>query len=327
MINSFCALILSMKTYTGFKRLLLILAIVLLLLSMLYLFVGNESLTVTPASRAALPGEFIELSQDFTHYELSGEAGAPLVVLVHGFSVPYYVWDPTAAALSAAGFRVLRYDWYGRGYSDRPGGSYDAEMYITQLRELTSALVPGKSFHLVGLSLGAPFSAAFANLYPASVRSLTLISPEVLPVSPAAIFPMNLPVLGEFVMKCYMVPFYLPQSQIKDAYNPASLPNWEAQYRPQLAYKGTRRALLATIRSLPATNFLREYERIGNSSLPVQIIWGQQDQSVSRDAVEAARQAMPRAHYLEVKDAAHLPHYEQPALVNAALIEFIESGD
>jgi len=47
-------------------------------------------------------------------------ARGPAVALVHGFSVPYYVWDPTAPELARAGFRVLRYDLYGRGYSDRP---------------------------------------------------------------------------------------------------------------------------------------------------------------------------------------------------------------
>ena len=38
----------------------------------------------------------------------------PLVVLVHGLSVPYYIWDSTAASLAAAGHRVIRYDEYGR---------------------------------------------------------------------------------------------------------------------------------------------------------------------------------------------------------------------
>lgn len=37
---------------------------------------------------------------------------------MHGFSVPYYIWEPTFAALVQAGLRVLRYDLYGRGYSD-----------------------------------------------------------------------------------------------------------------------------------------------------------------------------------------------------------------
>jgi pimeloyl-ACP methyl ester carboxylesterase len=50
------------------------------------------------------------LSNGVVHYELTGSEDAPVVVLVHGFSVPCYVWDPTFEALTEAGFRVLRYD-------------------------------------------------------------------------------------------------------------------------------------------------------------------------------------------------------------------------
>ena len=62
----------------------------------------------------------MRLSDGFTHYELGGPPTGHLVVLAAGFSVPYYIWDPTFSALTEAGVRVLRYDYYGRGFSDRP---------------------------------------------------------------------------------------------------------------------------------------------------------------------------------------------------------------
>src|SRR5438876_5387767 len=34
-----------------------------------------------------------------SHYEVGGPAGGRAVVLVAGFSVPYYLWDPTFNAL------------------------------------------------------------------------------------------------------------------------------------------------------------------------------------------------------------------------------------
>ena len=58
---------------------------------------------------------------------------ARTVVLVHGFSVPYYIWDSTTTALAAAGYRVVRYDEYGRGLSDRPNVDYTADLYDRQL--------------------------------------------------------------------------------------------------------------------------------------------------------------------------------------------------
>ena len=66
----------------------------------------------------------------------AGRPDGRVVVLAAGFSVPYYIWDPTFAALTGAGFRVLRYDYYGRGYSDRPAIPFTDEMYVRQLDEL-----------------------------------------------------------------------------------------------------------------------------------------------------------------------------------------------
>jgi pimeloyl-ACP methyl ester carboxylesterase len=54
-------------------------------------------------------------------------------VLIPGFSVPYVIWDPTFEDLVEKGFRVLRYDLFGRGYSDRPDAIYDLELFDRQL--------------------------------------------------------------------------------------------------------------------------------------------------------------------------------------------------
>ena len=71
------------------------------------------------AARAGVPGRFVTLSRGVTHVDVRGPDSGRTVVLVHGFSVPYYIWDSTATALAAQGYRVIRYDLYGRGWSDR----------------------------------------------------------------------------------------------------------------------------------------------------------------------------------------------------------------
>ena len=55
-------------------------------------------------ARALAPGQFIELADGLTHYDVAGPETGPVVILVHGFSVPYYIWDTTFAALADAGF-------------------------------------------------------------------------------------------------------------------------------------------------------------------------------------------------------------------------------
>ena len=63
---------------------------------------------------------FIDLSVGKTHYELVGPETGRTVVLLHGGTIPMWTWDRQVPALVEAGFRVLRYDMCGRGYSDSP---------------------------------------------------------------------------------------------------------------------------------------------------------------------------------------------------------------
>lgn len=77
------------------------------------------------------------------------------VVLIHGISMPSLVWKRVATRLAKAGFRVLIYDLYGRGYSEAPDAqttSYDADLYITQLALLMQA-VGWRRARIVGLSM------------------------------------------------------------------------------------------------------------------------------------------------------------------------------
>jgi alpha-beta hydrolase superfamily lysophospholipase len=97
-----------------------VVALLGLALAGFYVARNPERQTLDEAARKGAPGRFIRLSDGVTHYDLTGPDSGPTIVLVHGFSVPYYIWDSTAAALSAAGHHVLRYDEFGRGLSDRP---------------------------------------------------------------------------------------------------------------------------------------------------------------------------------------------------------------
>ena len=96
------------------------LAVVCALFYAFYVRRNPETHTLDDAARRSAPGKFVRLSDGMTHYELLGPDSGATVLLVHGFSVPYYIWDSTAAALSSKGYRVLRYDEYGRGSSQAP---------------------------------------------------------------------------------------------------------------------------------------------------------------------------------------------------------------
>lgn len=313
-----------MKT-KNLKKIFIIFDLIILVLLAAFLFLNPEKQKIDANVRALAPGEFVELSEGFVHYELRGASDGELVVLVHGFSVPYYVWDPTVDALVEDGYQVLRYDLYGRGYSDRPVAEYDLAFFEKQISDLTTALVPGKSFHIIGLSMGGPIVASFANQHPDLIKSVTLIAPEVLPVTEKDIFPMNVPLLGEWIVGTYLVPFNLPQSQLDDFYQPKNFPGWEEQYREQLQYKGFKKAILSTIRNLVKFNPLEIYEKLHKSGIPTLLIWGKEDQSVSYEAIVELMERLPDIDHHFIEEAGHLPHYERAEIVDPIIIEFLQS--
>ena len=100
----------------------------------------DETKELNENTRKEAAGSFVALSDGVTHYELGGPKDGKPVVLVHGFSVPFFIFDPLFDFLTSAGFRVLRYDLLGRGYSDRPNTQYDANLFVRQLKELLDAL-------------------------------------------------------------------------------------------------------------------------------------------------------------------------------------------
>ncbi len=89
-----------------------------------------------------------------THYELTGPDTARTIVLLTGSTIPFYLWDPTRDALVANGFRVLRYDYFGRGFSDRPTLRYDLASYERQFADVLDAFRVRGPVDVAGASMG-----------------------------------------------------------------------------------------------------------------------------------------------------------------------------
>jgi len=286
-----------------------------------YLARNPEGGPLDEAARAEAGGRYLALSDGTTHYELSGPDGGQPVVLVHGFSVPYYIWDSTAVALAAAGFRVIRYDVLGRGASDRPRARYDADLYDRQLGELLDSLGIATPVHLMGLSAGGPVVATFAGRHPDRVRSVTLIDPAAGDTGPLP-WAMRLPLIGPLIWQATVVPG-LADGQLSDFVEPSRWPDWPDRYRPQMRFRGFGRALWASSMAMEDVKLDSVYAAMARTGLPVMLVWGREDHTVPFELSDRLRAAIPQVRFEPIDGAAHLPHMERTDLVNPLLIEFL----
>jgi pimeloyl-ACP methyl ester carboxylesterase len=262
------------------------------------------------------------LPKGVTHYDIAGPDSGRLVVLVHGFSVPYYIWDSTSVALAATGHRVLRYDLYGRGFSDRPRGNYDGMLYDEQLGALLDSLRVTEPIDLVGLSFGGFVVSHFVATHPARIRTLTLVDP----MSSGSALPARLrvPVIGPWLWKVAVVPG-MAEGQLTDFLHPENYPTWVDQYRPQMRYKGFGRALWATRTMTSRVDFDSLYAGVARTGVPVMLIWGKQDQTVDLALSDVVRRNIPAVEFVLIDSAGHLPHIEQAQLVNTRLSMFLSA--
>jgi pimeloyl-ACP methyl ester carboxylesterase len=288
-----------------------------------YMIFNREWKTLDDSVRASVFGQYVALQDGITHYELAGPTGGRIVVLIHGFSVPTYLWDGTFEALSAMGFRVLRFDLYGRGYSDRPKVTYDNALYARQLTGLLEALSLDGPVDLVGISMGAGAVASFAEAHPERVRGLVLMDPAPSSPPPLSAKVLSLPIIGDYFFAAFGS-LILPSGQISDFHDPAKMPSgYLERYREQMTYRGFTRAMLSSIRHLYDQDYMDMYARIGKMGRPVMLIWGREDTTVPIANSEALLKLMPTAEFRPIAGAGHLPHIEKPAVVNGLLAEFL----
>jgi pimeloyl-ACP methyl ester carboxylesterase len=306
----------------------------------------DEIQELNELTRKEASGSFVRLSDGFTHYELSdpaphphpllterfavsqwergAEGGVRDVVLVHGFSVPYFIYDPTFAFLTQSGFRVVRYDLFGRGFSDRPDTRYNIDLFVRQLGDLLDVLHLTRPVSLVGLSTGGPITATYTARFPERVHKLVLIDPvgakhfalgQLLKVA-------AMPFVGEAIIGLLGIGGMTRISSSEEGIRMHAdqiLPG----YIVQMKYKGFKRAILSTIRNNMLGSFREVYEQIGKMDKPVLLLWGEHDHTVPFRHSNTLRTVIPDMEFHAIENCGHIPHYEKPDQVNPILLKFL----
>ena len=88
-----------MAISTSLRKKIIFIAVFILLLLIPYFALNEESKTLDSQTRHDLPGQFIKFSDGYGHFELSGPGKGSLVILTHGITTHYFLWDDLSQSL------------------------------------------------------------------------------------------------------------------------------------------------------------------------------------------------------------------------------------
>ncbi len=253
--------------------------------------------------------------------------GAP-VILIHGFGGSMWQWEHQQKEL-AQHYRVITLDMLGSGLSDKPEIDYAPTLLLNSITEFMDKAGIQQAT-LIGNSMGAGVAIGMALTHPERVSKLVLISgfPANMVESiaspsykrfintrpPIWLARLGMWIAGRWATKGILTeiihnPNYITPLVIERSYrnrqDPGFLPplysqidqiqEWEEHFAP----------------------------RLGDISHPTLIIWGKDDRVFPPSVGQTMHTTMTQSTFLEVPNSGHIPQWENPTIVNPAILQFL----
>jgi pimeloyl-ACP methyl ester carboxylesterase len=259
------------------------------------------------------------------YYEDTG-SGYP-VVFCHEFASDYRGWDPQVRAFGRS-YRCITFSYRGFPPSSIPESpeAYSQDHLIEDLRALVEHLKINEA-HFVGFSMGGSVVLNFALRYPELCRTIVVVGAGSGTTNraqfehdiDATVNLLNTRGIEGFADVYGEGPTRLPFKR-KD-------PHGYAVFRRQLAdHSATGQALtmLGVLRPRP-TIFALE-PQLNTLEVPTLIVIGDEDEPCVDPAVFMKRH-IPSAGLLVLPQSGHAVNLEEPALFNAAVLEFFRLAE
>jgi haloalkane dehalogenase len=271
----------------------------------------------------------LKLTDGSVSYVDEGQ-GEP-VLLVHGTPTWSFEYRHLIRALSAR-HRCIAPDHLGFGLSERPAEfPYTPEAHARVLAEFVDRLNLDR-FTLVAHDFGGPISLPLALDRPGRVRGLVLLNTWMWSFADdrgmARKARLAGGALGRFLYR--RLNFSL-RAITPQAYGDRRklTPAIHGQYlAPFPDADGRGRVLWALARALLGSSDFYDslwQRRDRLAALPALILWGMKDSAFQPPLLQRWRRALPGARVVELAEAGHWPHEEEPAEVLRHLEAFLDS--
>jgi len=281
----------------------------------------DESIEISELREAEKDLTLATLSDGVTRYQLEGPESGPLILLIHGGREPGWTWDEVVPVLHQAGIRTLRYDMFGRGFSDRPQDTaYDQMFYLKQAEDLLDTLQISDPLHVAGYSFGSNIAAKLAIARPQQVESLTLLAPRYFGISLPAV--VRVPLLNSVIIGKVLKPKVLD-----DVRGYFQTPELKQKYVNRVGEPtgviGNFVAFKAFALSDALVGTADIYQELNKTGVPVLIVSGGKDIDIPKEHIEGIVSLVPNAKRVVYSEANHGLVWQNGVEIAHEMAEFV----
>ena len=258
------------------------------------------------------PGtSFLSTSSGDTHILDVGEG--EVILLIHGSTGSIADWQESVVDRLAESYRVVAFDSYGFGLSERNDSfEYGHALWMQQAIDVLDALGIERAV-VVGHSAGAMAAVALAADHPERFRGV-VITGHALSLDPLQMVPV-LPGIGEV--------WAARQTVIGDTFSDSYREQAEAVHQ----IRGTRAAYLAFVRSqYPPSLYSLRFATATYEDIPVPVLQmhGALDKSQAIDGARKLSSRLADTRFVVIEGSDHHVHMEAPDQWVEAVTTFVE---
>jgi len=258
----------------------------------------------------------------------------PALLLIHGVGCNSKSWEPVHAKL-AQRFTVIAPDLLGHGESDKPHADYSLPAFANGMRDLLAVLGIDR-VTVVGHSFGGGVAMQFAYQYPELVERIVLVNAGGVSKDVSLALRLVAMPMGAEALAMLRAPGVMPAirgfgravgavlgstrlgrdvtdvvEMLEGFQDPAGLAAFARTLRSVVDASGQYVTMLDR-------SYLVQ-------SVPVQIIWGEDDLIIPVDHAHTAHAAIPGSRMEIFEDSGHMPFHDHPDRFVEVVERFIDS--
>ena len=263
------------------KKVIFLFFIFIIIPVFLYIVLDRENIGINEF-RLNSGYEEVKLSDGITSYKDIGDKNNKVIILVHGATFGSLAYEEYVNVFIKNNYRVITYDQYGRGYSDRINSNVSIELMEKQLKELIEHCEV-EDVILYGVSFGAAVVAKYAANNPENISFIGYQVPLINSANIPLLSIVKIPLYGDLITRGFLVPGVLKRiEEYEDLMSKKLLDHYIRQFN----VKGTEKFFKKFFLGNATGNRLEDHSIIGNMSIPSYFAYAEDDTEIDSKLVE-----------------------------------------